>query len=1146
MTRVERATMSVEDGRSAAAENLVRILAFELPQFLAADRRSRQAQQQEKERRRAAAALLRQASVIRIQTHWRQFRQRQKRRARLRSALDLVRRFERRRLSALFLHALKQQTQRRYAGVKLLLRGMEGYAKRIQRHQTAAAVVAWRRWVRDARAHAAARIQALWRGRRAREEFKRAQTLAAVDRDFRSQVIQIQAAVRGMRERRSLRELGIQLPKEKKRNAAAAKIQSLFRGHRARRRLRRTLEGVRSVTGEVLEALQEVDVSEFIFLESLPPERFSDLLSLSLPAPSFYFLHARAASVHPLASPVFLRQQLFQGPTQVPPGQTQAQTAASKPESAREDAPLAPSAFAPPRASLLDFESPISLQAALSSCEPSLEPAPSPFPCEDLAPAGRKAPPSPQRGRAFGSRQPSRALDGATPVDADEAARACKARPPLSSLSRFYPSFAVARLLPKSLQTSVGCVAVGAGENEGEREEKQADADRLGKVPPPPAETEASFGAWRLQGTAQSRALPSRGGQPPAPACAPTETARPSLARETQTAASEKNAPGERALSQATMFLWKSYRSVLLPFPSPGLAAVLLAHSPPQSASEVEPWHPREEPTKRLPRALLEPLLPQPRAHGPLGGAGDAVRETPFPRGLPEAEAKAAGGGNERGLPGGVAGGLQACESPTGELPTDATCNASTLQGLSTKRVTGAIGRRECREPMAASPPPALDHEREATLCCFEQRQSVNTSVLTGGASLDSLLALCCVGRSRRHAYEAIRRSARHRQSSQSLCRSVSSTSPPSAAPRSCGSTAHMLFARLPRELSSPLLRPCGLGGNSPSAGDQKAAVCSPARAGRPGGPRGGSPSPWAPARSAGRAARLAPARDAQGEGPSPLCRRGSHSPPTRAQGAPVDSAGAPLCGGTNGPFPDEGRARSGLSASPLHSYRTNGSQDSDAVRLGVVATSQPHTSAPAPRRDLSLSSLDAKSTTHTPCASQAPEPARAPRPAASVRALFSGESCSEKAAFWGGAAVSVSRQQLLLRRGTTRAERLQMTLEKHMRKTAGSVGRPASAAEVSAPASERVTCTGASAVALPPRGTGAPPAGPATHGGTSRQEVRHHLERVRAQMERLPRTRKAQDSVARWKLLQQVKALEAQEARLAQCKPDGGHAGNE
>nr|CEL72041.1 TPA: hypothetical protein BN1205_054380 [Toxoplasma gondii VEG] len=79
--------------------------------------------------------------------------------------------------------------------------------------------------------------------------------------------------------------------------------QRVFRGCRIRRRLRHTMEGVRSLTGGTVEAMQEVDISELSFLDSFQSDDCSDLFTLSLPMSSFYFLHDVAFPVHPIVSP---------------------------------------------------------------------------------------------------------------------------------------------------------------------------------------------------------------------------------------------------------------------------------------------------------------------------------------------------------------------------------------------------------------------------------------------------------------------------------------------------------------------------------------------------------------------------------------------------------------------------------------------------------------------------------------------------------------------------------------------------------------------------------------------------------------------------------------------------------------------------
>ncbi|KAF4645744.1 hypothetical protein TGRH88_002300 [Toxoplasma gondii] len=63
------------------------------------------------------------------------------------------------------------------------------------------------------------------------------------------------------------------------------------------------MEGVRSLTGGTVEAMQEVDISELSFLDSFQSDDCSDLFTLSLPMSSFYFLHDVAFPVHPIVSP---------------------------------------------------------------------------------------------------------------------------------------------------------------------------------------------------------------------------------------------------------------------------------------------------------------------------------------------------------------------------------------------------------------------------------------------------------------------------------------------------------------------------------------------------------------------------------------------------------------------------------------------------------------------------------------------------------------------------------------------------------------------------------------------------------------------------------------------------------------------------
>ncbi|KEP63263.1 UNVERIFIED_CONTAM: hypothetical protein HHA_297450 [Hammondia hammondi] len=63
------------------------------------------------------------------------------------------------------------------------------------------------------------------------------------------------------------------------------------------------MERVRNLTGGAVEAMQEVDISELSFLDSFQSDDCSDLLTLSLPMSSFYFLHDAAFPLQPIVTP---------------------------------------------------------------------------------------------------------------------------------------------------------------------------------------------------------------------------------------------------------------------------------------------------------------------------------------------------------------------------------------------------------------------------------------------------------------------------------------------------------------------------------------------------------------------------------------------------------------------------------------------------------------------------------------------------------------------------------------------------------------------------------------------------------------------------------------------------------------------------
>nr|CEL64770.1 TPA: hypothetical protein BN1204_006476 [Neospora caninum Liverpool] len=176
-----------------------------------------------------------------------------------------------------------------------------------------------------------------------------------------------------------------------------ASPQRIFRGGRIRRRLSRALEGVRALAGDVLEAMKEVDLSEFSFLETFQSEDCSDLLTLSLPMSSFYFLHDAPASLPPLVAPGSTEHQFVQRislpwshlrSSESFPARRQHER--DEPATVAPTPPSHPSAAAKPRP---PTPSPPVPPTARQGLEPN-------------GPASVKAPPSPRDGHAAGARLP--------------------------------------------------------------------------------------------------------------------------------------------------------------------------------------------------------------------------------------------------------------------------------------------------------------------------------------------------------------------------------------------------------------------------------------------------------------------------------------------------------------------------------------------------------------------------------------------------------------------------------------------------------------------------------------------------------------------------------------------------------------------
>ncbi|EPT32164.1 hypothetical protein TGME49_297450 [Toxoplasma gondii ME49] len=174
--------------------------------------------------------------------------------------------------------------------------------------------------------------------------------------------------------------------------------QRVFRGCRIRRRLRHTMEGVRSLTGGTVEAMQEVDISELSFLDSFQSDDCSDLFTLSLPMSSFYFLHDVAFPVHPIVSPCSTEHPFPQRISQV--------SRRKKLPLSREGLPEGcPSVEGKAFSSVPSVPPPSCLSPATEPRLPTPSPSiPPPIKkgLEPNGPASVKAPPSPPEGHAEG------------------------------------------------------------------------------------------------------------------------------------------------------------------------------------------------------------------------------------------------------------------------------------------------------------------------------------------------------------------------------------------------------------------------------------------------------------------------------------------------------------------------------------------------------------------------------------------------------------------------------------------------------------------------------------------------------------------------------------------------------------------------